>query len=63
MACAQRLDQAVGAVEAQHIERAVREFTIRVTPKISDRPADTRNRDAAAASPFRSWMMMEAKVT
>src|SRR4030095_8539176 len=38
-------------------------LTIRVTPKISDRPADTRNSDAAAASPFRSWMMMEAKVT
>src|SRR5690348_11500071 len=38
-------------------------LTIRVTPKISDRPADTRNSDEAAASPFRSWMTKEAKVT
>src|SRR5207253_10964576 len=38
-------------------------LTIRVTPKISDRPADTRNKDEAAASPFRSWMRMLAKVT
>src|SRR6185436_20918467 len=35
---------------------------MRVTPKISDRPADTRNSDEAEASPFSSWMMTEAKV-
>src|SRR5690242_12671708 len=34
-------------------------FTIRVTPKMSDRPAATRNRVEALASPFRSWMTNE----
>src|SRR5471030_1798926 len=36
---------------------------MRVTPKISDRPADTRNNDEAPASPFRSWMRREERVT
>ena len=36
---------------------------IRVTPKISDSPAATRNSDDAVARPFRNWMMMLAKVT
>jgi hypothetical protein len=29
---------------------------MRVTPKMSDSPAETRNSDAALARPFRSWM-------
>src|SRR5690348_15478317 len=36
---------------------------MRVTPKISDRPADTRNSEEASVSPFRSWMRSEGKVT
>jgi len=32
---------------------------MRVTPKISDRPAATRNSDEALARPFRNWMRME----
>src|SRR5215475_14475209 len=36
---------------------------MRVTPKISDRPADTRNNDDAAASPFKSWMTTEGRFT
>src|SRR5471032_3037550 len=36
---------------------------MRVTPKISDRPADTRNSDEAPASPFSSWMRREERVT
>src|SRR5215470_16580757 len=35
-------------------------FTIRVTPKISDRPTATRNRVDALASPLRNWMTAEA---
>src|SRR5476649_1461496 len=36
---------------------------MRVTPKIIDKPADTRNSDEAPASPFRSWMRREERVT
>src|ERR1700704_3161776 len=31
-------------------------LTMRVTPKISDRPADRKNNDEAFARPFRPWM-------
>src|SRR6267142_5433472 len=34
-------------------------FTMRVTPKISDRPAATRNSVEALASPLRSWATIE----
>src|SRR5262245_17561300 len=34
-------------------------FTMRVTPKISDSPAATRNSVEALASPFRNWMTTE----
>ena len=35
-------------------------FTIRVTPKISDRPTAMRNSVDALASPFRNWMKTDA---
>src|SRR5690606_11529530 len=34
---------------------------MRVTPKISDRPAATRNSEDASASPFRSWTIKPDK--
>src|SRR5262245_61255748 len=34
-------------------------FTMRVTPKMSDSPAATRNSVEALASPFRNWMTIE----
>jgi hypothetical protein len=36
---------------------------MRVTPKISDSPAATRNSDDAEASPLSSWTRREARVT
>ena len=38
-------------------------LTMRVTPKISVRPAATRNSDDADARPLRNWSAKEAKVT
>src|SRR5512141_279111 len=38
-------------------------FTTRVTPKISDNPAATRNSAEAPARPLRSWARREAKDT
>src|SRR5574337_1781629 len=38
-------------------------LTIRVTPKISVRPAATRNSDAADARPFSSWTASDANDT
>ena len=38
-------------------------LTTRVTPKISVRPAATRNSDDAPARPLRSWARREAKDT
>ena len=35
-------------------------FTIRVTPKISDRPTAMRKSVDALASPFRNWMKTDA---
>src|SRR5258705_2553474 len=37
-------------------------LTMRVTPKISDRPAATRNSDEAPARPLRSWTMKAERV-
>src|SRR5262252_507749 len=34
-------------------------FTMRVTPKMSDNPAATRNSVEALASPLRNWMSSE----
>src|ERR1700704_998596 len=38
-------------------------LTMRVTPKISDKPADTRNSDEAPARPLRSWTSSAEAVT
>ena len=37
-------------------------LTMRVTPKMSDRPTATRNSDEAPASPLRNWMAMLDKM-
>jgi hypothetical protein len=36
-------------------------LTMRVTPKMIDSPAATRNSDDAEARPLRNWMMIVAK--
>src|SRR6266487_5478921 len=38
-------------------------LTMRVTPKMSDSPAATRNSDDAPARPLRSWMRRVERVT